>query len=101
MYLIDAAMTEQDILTHTSAPVSARVVEVTVADNGPGIDPALIDALFVPGRTSKEGGHGVDSQLLVRRGPQWQVASGPQRQQGSMACMDLHGSAGEWLLACV
>ena len=45
-----------NIATH---PATDGSIEVTVADNGPGIDPTVAGSLFEPYQTSKEEGMGM------------------------------------------
>jgi two-component system sensor kinase FixL len=46
-----------------SRQLSDDLVEVTVADNGPGVDPAMANALFNPFHTNKESGMGIGLSL--------------------------------------
>ncbi len=43
--------------------LSNELVKVTVADNGPGINPAMIDTLFHPFQTTKKTGMGIGLSL--------------------------------------
>jgi len=68
-------------------------IEVTVADNGPGIDPAIAGSLFKPYQTSKETGMGMGlsiSRSIVEdhNGKLW---ADTQRQQGALFCMSIPG----------
>ncbi len=47
------------------APPGAPVVEITVSDNGPGIQKDLIDQIYEPFVTTKEPGHGTGLGLAV------------------------------------
>ena len=67
------------------------LIEVTVADNGAGIDPAVADSLFEPYQTSKENGMGMGlsisrSIIEAHDGKLW---ADQQRQQGALFCMQL------------
>jgi len=67
-------------------------IEVSVADNGPGIDPAVADSLFEPYQTSKESGMGMGlsisrSIIEAHDGKLW----AEQRQQGAVFCIKLPG----------
>ncbi len=46
-------------ITVSLAPAAAGEVAITVADNGPGIPPAVLENLFTPFNTSKESGLGL------------------------------------------
>ena len=55
-----------------------NLVEVTVSDNGPGIDAAMIDKLFNPFQTNKEAGMGMGlsisrSIIEAHGGKMWAV----------------------------
>ena len=70
-------------------------VEVTVADNGPGIDPAIADSLFESFQTTKETGMGMGlpisrSIIETHNGRLW---ADKQRQEGSMFCMTIPACA--------
>jgi PAS domain S-box-containing protein len=72
-----------DIATRVAAEGS---VEVTVADNGPGIDPEMTGSLFEPYQTSKENGMGMGlsisrSIVEAHNGKLW---LDEQRQQGAL-----------------
>ncbi|MBI1250079.1 MAG: PAS domain-containing protein [Alphaproteobacteria bacterium] len=67
-----------------AATAAARPqLEVMIADNGPGIDPGLIDRLFEPFSTTKSGGMGlgltVASEILARHDGRVEVESTPGR----------------------
>lgn len=47
-----------------TATATDRRVRLTVADNGPGLDPALLDRIFVPFFTTKQGGSGIGLSLV-------------------------------------
>ena len=69
------------------------MVEVSVADNGPGIDPTLADSLFEPYQTSKETGLGMGlsisrSIIEAHNGKLW---ADRQRQQGALFCISIPG----------
>jgi PAS domain S-box-containing protein len=79
-----------DIATRLAAEGS---VEVTVADNGPGIDPTVAGSLFEPYQTSKEDGMGMGlsisrSIVEAHNGKLW---TDEQRQQGALFCMSIPG----------
>ena len=66
-------------------------MQVTVADNGPGIAPAVADSLFEPYQTSKESGMGMGlsisrSIVEAHNGRLW---ADQRREQGAMFCMNL------------
>ena len=66
-------------------------IDVSVADNGPGIDPAVAGKLFEPYQTSKETGMGMGlsisrSVIKAHDGKLW---ADEQRQQGAWFCMSL------------
>jgi two-component system sensor kinase FixL len=74
-------------------PTADGSIEVSVADNGPGIDPAVADLLFEPYQTSKESGMGMGlsisrSIIEAHDGKLWVE----QPQQGAVFCMRLPGS---------
>ena len=88
----DAGITggQVDIATRPAAEGS---VEVTVSDNGPGIDPAVAGSLFEPYQTSKEDGMGMGlsisrSIIEAHNGKLW---VDEQRQQGALFCMSIPG----------
>ena len=58
----NAESTESQIVVK-SRIMSDNLVEVTVADNGPGIKPVMIDTIFHPFQTSKETGMGIGLSL--------------------------------------
>ncbi|MBB5046176.1 C4-dicarboxylate-specific signal transduction histidine kinase [Rhodopseudomonas rhenobacensis] len=59
------AMEHQDVreLQISSSRGADGMIEMTVADNGPGIDPQLMDRLFLPFMTTKTAGMGVGLSL--------------------------------------
>ena len=66
-------------------------IDVSVADNGPGIDPVVAGKLFEPYQTSKETGMGMGlsisrSVIKAHDGKLW---ADEQRQQGAWFCMSL------------
>jgi two-component system sensor kinase FixL len=78
-----------DIATRLTADGS---IEVSVVDNGPGIDPAVADVLFEPYQTSKESGMGMGlsisrSIIEAHDGKLWTE----QRPQGAVFCIKLPG----------
>jgi two-component system sensor kinase FixL len=79
---------EVDIVTSLAA---GGTIEVTVADNGPGIDPAMAGSLFEPYQTNKEAGMGMGlsisrSIIEAHNGKLWFDG---QRQQGALFRMSL------------
>ena len=79
-----------DIATRVTAEGS---VEVTVADNGPGIDSTMVDSLFEPYQTSKEDGMGMGlsisrSIIEAHNGKLW---VDKQRQQGALFYLSIPG----------
>ena len=57
-----AKITEGQIVLQ-SRTLSNELVKVTVADNGPGINPAMVDTLFHPFQTTKKTGMGIGLSL--------------------------------------
>lgn len=53
--------------THSGLP-AGKYVELTIADNGPGIDPAIIDNIFEPYFTTKSVGEGTGMGLSMVKG---------------------------------
>jgi two-component system, NtrC family, sensor kinase len=51
--------------TGDPAPESGEVVEISVADNGPGVPPDMIDKIFEPFVTTKEPGKGTGLGLAL------------------------------------
>jgi PAS domain S-box-containing protein len=79
-----------DIATRLAAD---GTIEVSVADNGPGIDPTMAGMLFEPYQTSKETGMGMGlsisrSIIEAHNGKLW---ADIQRQQGALFCMSIPG----------
>ena len=79
-----------DIATRVAAEGS---VEVTVADNGPGIDPKMAGSLFEPYQTSKEDGMGMGlsisrSIIEAHNGKLW---ADERRQQGALFYINIPG----------
>ncbi|MEN8206317.1 MAG: PAS domain S-box protein [Pseudomonadota bacterium] len=75
----------------TTRPAAGGLIEVTVTDNGPGIDPALAGSLFEPYQTSKEEGMGMGlsisrSIIESHHGKLW---TDLQRQQGALFSMSI------------
>jgi C4-dicarboxylate-specific signal transduction histidine kinase len=69
------------------------LVEVTIADNGPGIDPAEADSLFKPYQTSREDGIGLGlsisrSIIEAHNGKLW---ADEQRKKGALFCLSIPG----------
>ena len=80
-----------DIATRVTA---AGAIEVTVADNGPGVDPLIASSLFEPYQTSKETGMGMGlsisrSIIEAHNGKLW---FDQQRQQGALFYLSLPGA---------
>ena len=78
-----------DIATRLTADGS---IEISVADNGPGIDPSISDLLFEPYQTSKETGMGMGlsisrSIMEAHNGKLWVG----EQQQGALFCISLPG----------
>ena len=79
-----------DIATRLTADGS---IEISVADNGPGIEPSMSGLLFEPYQTSKETGMGMGlsisrSIIEAHHGKLW---TDEQRQKGALFCMHLPG----------
>jgi len=79
-----------DIATGLAADGS---IEITVADNGPGIAPAVADSLFDPYKTSKEGNMGMGlsisrSIIEAHNGKLW---TDEQHQPGALFGISLPG----------
>jgi C4-dicarboxylate-specific signal transduction histidine kinase len=79
-----------DIATRLAADGS---IEVSVADNGSGINPTMADSLFQPYHTTKETGMGMGlsisrSIVEAHNGKLW---ADLQRQQGALFCMSIPG----------
>jgi PAS domain S-box-containing protein len=79
-----------DIATRLTADGS---IEISVADNGPGIEPSMSGLLFEPYQTSKETGMGMGlsisrSIIEAHNGKLW---TDEQRQKGALFCMHLPG----------
>ena len=69
------------------------LVEVTIADNGPGIDPAVAGSLFKPYQTSREDGMGLGlsisrSIIEAHNGKLW---ADEQRKKGALFCLSIPG----------
>jgi C4-dicarboxylate-specific signal transduction histidine kinase len=86
--LINLLRNAMDALAGQPAPqveVDCRLegeqVVITVADNGAGVDPALLDRIFVPFFTTKPGGSGVGlslvRQIALAHGGQIEALRGP------------------------
>ena len=79
-----------DIVTRLTADGST---EISVADNGPGIDASMSGSLFEPYQTSKEAGMGMGlsisrSIMEAHNGKLW---TDEQRQKGALFCMSIPG----------
>ena len=77
-----------DIASHLAGD---KMIEVTVADNGPGISAGIAEVLFEPYQTSKESGMGMGlsisrSIIEAHNGKLWVDMKHPQ---GAMFCMQL------------
>ncbi|MGB5716011.1 MAG: PAS domain S-box protein [Gammaproteobacteria bacterium] len=73
-----------------SRPIADGSIEVSVADNGPGIDPEVADSLFEPYQTSKETGMGMGlsisrSIIEAHDGKLWVE----RLQPGAVFCLSL------------
>ena len=79
-----------DIASHLTADGS---IEVSVADNGPGIDPAVADTLFEPYQTSKETGMGMGLSISrsIIEAHNGKLRADQQRQQGALFYMRIPG----------
>jgi PAS domain S-box-containing protein len=79
-----------DIATRLTAEGST---EVTVADNGPGIDPSMSRSLFEPYQTSKETGMGMGLTISrsIIEAHNGTLRADQQRQQGALFCISLPG----------
>ena len=58
----NAGITDGQIMVR-SRILSNDSIEITVADNGPGVKPAMVDAIFHPFQTSKKTGMGIGLSL--------------------------------------
>ena len=88
----EAGITEGQVDIETRLTEEGSVI-VSVADNGPGIDPAIAGSLFEPYQTSKENGLGMGlsiSQSIVEAhdGRLWADLN---RQKGALFNMSLPG----------
>ena len=77
-----------EIMTRLAAE---GLVVVTVADNGPGIDPTVAGSLFKPYQTSKEDGMGMGlsisrSIIEAHNGKLW---ADEQRKKGALFCVSI------------
>jgi len=68
-------------------------IEISVADNGPGIDASMSGSLFEPYQTSKEAGMGMGlsisrSIMEAHNGKLW---TDKRRQKGALFCMSIPG----------
>jgi PAS domain S-box-containing protein len=86
----DISSGQVNITTRQAADGS---IEVSIADNGPGIDPTIAASLFEPYQTSKETGMGMGlsisrSIIEAHNGKLW---ADVQRQQGALFCISIPG----------
>lgn len=86
--VIDISDGQVDIATRLAAE---GLVEVTIADNGPGIDQAVAGSLFKPYQTSREDGMGLGlsisrSIIEAHNGKLW---ADEQRKKGALFCMSI------------
>ncbi|MDB4409780.1 PAS domain S-box protein [Gammaproteobacteria bacterium] len=77
----------------SSRVAAANMIELRVADNGPGVSSEMAGVLFDPYRTSKEQGMGMGlsisrSIVEAHNGSLW---VDKERQQGALFCMQLPG----------
>jgi C4-dicarboxylate-specific signal transduction histidine kinase len=59
----NATITEEYVATHPYARAGDALV-ISVADKGPGIDPAVMDHLFEPFATTKQAGRGLGLAMV-------------------------------------
>jgi signal transduction histidine kinase len=63
---LDALAGSGGLIKVTANLLSERRVAIEIADNGPGVAPAVRSTLFEPGVTTKKGGWGVGLSLARR-----------------------------------
>ena len=88
----DAGISNGQVEISTRQAVEG-LVEVTIADNGPGIDPAVAGSLFKPYQTSREDGMGLGlsisrSIIEAHNGKLW---ADEQRKKGALFCLSIPG----------
>jgi PAS domain S-box-containing protein len=86
----NAGIIDGRLVLQTRLP-DAGSLEVTVSDNGPGIEPAMCNCLFEPFQTSKETGMGMGlsisrSIIQAHEGKIWLETTGPR---GTTFCIRL------------
>ena len=78
-----------DVRLDASIDAGARVLRVSVTDNGPGIDPALRDRVFRPFFTTKRNGTGLGlalvQKIVVTHNGRVHAGPGPDGQGTTMA----------------
>jgi two-component system sensor kinase FixL len=79
-----------DIATRLTA---AGSIEISVADNGPGIDPSMSKSLFEPYQTSKETGMGMGLSISrsIIEAHDGTLRTDERRPQGALFCISLPG----------
>jgi two-component system sensor kinase FixL len=79
-----------DIATRLTAEGS---IEISVADNGPGIDPSMSKSLFEPYQTSKETGMGMGLSISrsIIEAHDGTLRTDERRPQGALFCISLPG----------
>ena len=77
----------------SSQAAADNSIEVTVADNGPGISAAMAEVLFDSYQTNKENGMGMGLSISrsIVEAHNGSLLAGNARQQGAMMCMTIPG----------
>lgn len=65
-FTVPAARKEEDRIIVVRTATTDRLIEISVIDNGPGIDLTLIDLedIWLPGKTTREGGTGLGLTIV-------------------------------------